>query len=82
MAVTKDKQVVLQGTRDLMTGLWRLPIQILDRPTHQSNNLHQTNEKENNINYLHEAAFIPVQDTWEKDVNMGYFKTWPGLTEK
>ena len=29
-AVTKDKHVVLQVTRDLMTGLWRVPLQRFD----------------------------------------------------
>ena len=66
MAVTKDKQVVLQGTRGVMTGLWRLTIHILDRPTHHINNLHQVNDKENAIKYPHAEAFIPVQDTWAR----------------
>ena len=65
-----------------MTGLWRLPLQSLDIPTHQSNNLHQVNGKEISINYLHQTEFSPVQDTWARAVNMGYFNTWPGLTEK
>ena len=82
MAVTKDKQVVLQGKRELMTGLWRVPLQIIYIPTNQNNNLHQVNGKENSIKYLHTAALIPVQDTWARAVNRGYFNTWPGLTEK
>ena len=45
MAVTKDKQVVFQGTRDAMTVLWIVPLQSLDTPTHQSNNIHQVNGK-------------------------------------
>ena len=64
MSVAKDEQVLLQGTRDVMTGLCRVPFQILDRTTHQSNRLHQVNGKENSIKYLHVEAFIPVQDTW------------------
>ena len=82
MAVTKDKQVVLQGKRELMTGLWRVPLQIIYIPTNQNNNLHQVNGKENSIKYLHTAAFIPVQDTWAKVVNKGYFNTCMGLTAK
>ena len=74
--------MVLQYTRDEMTGLWRAPLQILDRTTHQSNNIHQVISKENSIKYLHEVAFIPVQDTWTKSVNRGCFNTWPGITEK
>ena len=82
MYVTKDEQVMLQGTMDVMIGLWRVPLQILDIPTHQSNRLHQVNDKENSIKYLHAAAFSLVQDTWGKSVNRGYFNTWPGLTAK
>ena len=82
MDVNKYKQVVLQGTRDVITGLWIVPLQILDRPTHQSNNLNQVNGKENTIKYLHAALFRPVQDTWARSVNRGYFNTWPGITAK
>ena len=56
MAVTKDKHVVLQGTKDAITGLWRVHLQSLDRPTHQSNNLHQVNGKEDYIKYLHAST--------------------------
>ena len=45
MAITKDKYVVLQGKRDVMTGLWRVLLQILVRPEQQSNNIHQVNGK-------------------------------------
>ena len=82
MDVNKDKQVALKGTSDVMPGLWRVPIQRLDITTHQSNNLHQVNGKENAIKYLHAEDFSPVQDTWARAVNRGYFNTWPGLTAK
>ena len=82
MAITKDKQVVLKGTRDIMTGLWRVPLQSLDRPANQSNNLNQVNGKEGAIKYLHASEFIPVQGTWARAVNRGYFNTWPGITSK
>ena len=82
MDVTKDYKIVLQGTRGVMAGLWRVPLQILDRPTHQINNIHQVNDKYNDIRYLPVAAFRPVQDTWDKAVNWGYLNTWPLLTEK
>ena len=82
MDVTKFDKVVLQGTRDTMKGLWILPLQILDRNTHQINNTHQVNDKENTIKYLHAAAFSPVQDTHKKTVKYGYFNTWPGIMAK
>ena len=82
MAVTKDEQVPLKGTRDVMTGLQRVTIHILDRTTHQINHLHQVNGKENDIKYTHATAFSLVQDTWAKAFNRGYFNTWSGLTAK
>ena len=65
-----------------MTGLWRVPLQSLDRPANQSNNLNQVNGKESAIKYLHASEFIPVQGTWARSVNRGYFNTWPGITSK
>ena len=82
MAVTKYKQVLLQGTRDIMTGLRRVPLQSLDIPTNQINRLHQVHGKENAIKYLYAAAFSQVQYTWVKSVNRGYFNRWTGLTSK
>ena len=32
--------------------------------------------------FIHAAAFSPVQDTWARAVNQGYFDTWPGITAK
>ena len=58
-------------------GLWRVSLQSLDRPTNQIKHLHQVNGKENFIKYLHTAVFSPVQDTWDKSVNRGYFNTRP-----
>ena len=82
MDVTEDKQVVLKCKRDVMTGLWRVPQHILDRPTHQNNNLHQVNGNENVIKYLYAVVFIPVHYTWAISITMVYFNTWPGITEK
>ena len=45
MAVIKYEQVLLQGTRYVLAGLWRFPLQSLDRPTNQINHLHQVNGK-------------------------------------
>ena len=28
------------------------------------------------------AVFSPVQDTWARAVNQGYFDTWPGIKSK
>ena len=32
------------------------------------------------IRYLHEAADLPVHDTWLKPINAGNFASWTGLT--
>ena len=65
-----------------MTGLCIVPLQSLDRTTHQSNNMHQVKIKKDSIKYLHAATLRPLQDIWEKSVNWGYFNTWPVLTAK
>ena len=75
MVVTKDDRIVLQGKRDVITGLWRVSLQILDKPPHKINNIHQVNGKENVIRFVHTAALIPVKDTWARAVNWGYFDT-------
>ena len=82
MALTKDERILLQGKRDLMTGLWIVPLQILDRPSHKSNNIHQVNGKENSINNLNVVAFSPVQDTRSISFNRFYFDAWPVITAK
>ena len=81
MDVTKYKQVVFQDKRDVITGLWRVPLQIFDITKQQSNSIHQVNVRENSIRYLHVEKFSPVQGTWERSINRGYFNTWPGTTE-
>ena len=63
MDVTKDEKRVLKVKREVMTVLWRVPPQRFYIPTHQSNNIHQVNGKENSIKYLHAAAFSPIKDT-------------------
>ena len=55
MSDTKYEQVLLKGTRDIMTGLWRVPFQSLDISTNQRNQLHQFNGKEKSNKYLHAA---------------------------
>ena len=80
MVVNKDKKRVLNGTRGILTFLWMVLLEIPDQPTHQSYNIHQVNSKENSIKYLHSAAFSPVQDTWVRAINRGYFNTWPLIT--
>ena len=34
------------------------------------------------VQFLHRACFIPVVDTWCKNIDAGYFTTWPCLTSK
>ena len=82
MVVTKYEEVLFQGTRDIITGLWRVPLQSLYRSTNQSKHLHQVNGKDNDIKYLHEAAFIQVQYTWAKADNRYYLNKWTGITAK
>ena len=34
------------------------------------------------VQYLHRCDFSPVVHTWTKDIDSGYFATWPSLTSK
>ena len=73
---------MLQDTRDIITGLCRVTLQSLDIPKKQRNKINQVNDKENTIKFILAKALIPVEYTWTRAINRGYFNTWPGLTAK
>ena len=47
-----------------------------------ANNVHELQRKRDIVQYLHQAAGSPVQSTWIKAIDAGFFTTWPGLTSK
>ena len=71
MAVIKDKQVVLQGTRGIMKSLWRVPLQIFYISTQQSNNIYQINDKEMPSSIYMRRILSRYKTHW-KDPLIGY----------
>jgi hypothetical protein len=86
--IDNHNTTILQGNRDPTSGLWSLnlhsplaPITPAPKdPDHLSNNVHELTTKRDIVKYLHQACGSPVQSTWVKAIEAGYFTTWPGLT--
>jgi hypothetical protein len=75
---------VLQGARDLNTGLWRINLQH-DHQQHSSgvaNNVYELRNTGELVNYLHKATFIPTKSALLQAVKKGHLVAWPGLTEQ
>jgi hypothetical protein len=78
-----QKTQILNGPRDLDTGLWRINL--------KQNNNHIPEPIENNVyelcntgalvHYLHKALFSPTKSALLQAVKDGHLITWPGLTE-
>jgi hypothetical protein len=78
-----QKSQILNGPRDLDTGLWRINL--------KQNNNHITEPIANNVSelrntgalvhYLHKALFSPTKSALLQAVKDGHLITWPGLTE-
>ena len=43
-------------------------------------NAYDMTTKRNLVQYLHRCAGCPNFSTWTRDIQAGYFATWPGLT--
>ena len=82
MTVTKYDIRILQVKREVITGLWIVHLQSLDRPLHQNSIIHQVNDKENEIMFLLKSAFSRAQDTWARSIDRGCFYIWHALTAK
>ena len=77
VTVRKNREIVLQGTRDIQNNLWKIDLPI---PTNQANFIIPYKPIGDCIRFLHGACYSPCIDTWCKAIDRGYFKTWPGLT--
>ena len=81
--IQRQGMTLLTGTCDPTNGLWRLPLVNPPSPPvipFQCNNAYQTTSTAELMQYLHAAAFSPVQSTWLQAIERGYFQSWPGLT--
>ena len=79
--------ITITGLRDPRTGMYY--IDILQPPPVSPPALHPfacstyvMNTKADLVQYLHRCAFSPVVHTWTKEIDAGYFATWPGLTSE
>ena len=74
------------GLTDTTKKLWK--IDIPHSPKHdsiktislQANNAYTQKILQDLVSYLHQAASSPVPSTWIKDIDTGFFATWPSLT--
>ena len=87
--ILQNNHIVLRGPRDEQTGLWlihlapptttpmRLP---LNTAKIEANSVYAIKRLGEIIQYLHQSCCSPVQSTWIKAIDAGYFTTWPNLT--
>jgi hypothetical protein len=81
-----DATVLITGTRDTKTRLWRIPLtnQTVLPPTDEvlhsaSSAYHQPNQ-ETLVHFLHASAGNPIPSTWTAAIDNNQYTTWPGLT--
>jgi hypothetical protein len=76
-------KAILQGKRDLNTGLWRINLRH-GKPQHTisvANSVYELHNTGALVNYLHKAMFSPTKYALLKAVKNDHLITWPGLTE-
>ena len=83
-----DNKLVLRGTRDRNTTLWKIPVDTSegekeDVPSsegaHSMCNLEQLTSKRDIIRFLHASLFSPVKSTWLQAIKNKQFHAWPGI---
>ena len=82
IVITRNHQIILQGTRNHLNGMWLLPLTSNQPKAEQEmNNILSRKTKKEIVEFMHAACFSPTIDTLLKAVRSGFFKSWPGLTE-
>jgi hypothetical protein len=78
-----QKSQILNGPRDLDTGLWRINLKRDNThiPEHIANNVYELRNTGDLVNYLHKALFSPTKSALLQAVKDGHLIMWPGLTE-
>jgi hypothetical protein len=78
-----EKSQILNGPRDLNTGLWRINLKQTNNhiPEPISNNVYELLSTGALFHYLHKALFSPTKSAMLQAVKDGHLITWPGLTE-
>jgi hypothetical protein len=78
-----QKSQILNGPRDLDTGLWRINLKQDNNhiPDPIANNVYELRNTGALVHYLHKALFSPMKSALLQAVKDGHLITWPGLTE-
>jgi hypothetical protein len=78
------KSQILNGPRDLDTGLWRINLKQTNNhiPEPIANNVYKLRNTGALVHYLHKALFSPTKSALLQAVKDGHLITWPGLTEE
>jgi hypothetical protein len=78
-----QKSQILNGPRDLNTGLWRINLKQNNNhiPEPIANNLYELRNTGALVHYLHKALLSPTKSALLQAVKDGHLITWPGLTE-
>jgi hypothetical protein len=79
-----QKSQILNGPRDLDTGLWRINLKQDNNhiPEPIANNVSELRNTGALVHYLHKALFSPTKSALLQAVKDGHLITWPGLTEE
>jgi hypothetical protein len=78
-----EKSQILNGPRDLNTGLWRISLKQTNNHTPEpiANNVYELRSTGVLVHYLHKALFSPKESAMLQAVKDGHLITWPGITE-
>jgi hypothetical protein len=78
-----EKSQILNGPRDLNTGLWRINLKQKNNHTPKpiANNVYELRNTGALVHYLHKALFSPTKSAMSHAFKDGHLITWPGLTE-
>jgi hypothetical protein len=78
-----EQSQILNGPRDLDTGLWRINLKQTNNhiPQPIANNVYELRETGALVHYLHKAQFSPTKSVLLQAVKDGHLITWAGLTE-
>ena len=79
------EQPIIIGNRNATNGMWYLDTSNKKEDEnisnhHQANSVYELRKKKEIIDFLAQAMWNPVPDTWVRAINAGFFATWPGLT--
>jgi hypothetical protein len=78
-----EKSQILNGPRDLNTGLWRINLKQTNNhiPEPIANNVYELRNTGALVHYLHKALFSPTKSAMLQAVKDGHLITWSGLTK-